>query len=125
LTEKHALQVLIEVTARGIKENYEVDVRTVGELKGRMNELELEMSKKENMENKDGCLAFARKELNRLTDSTILRSKEAWKKYEALKQDCETQAFESAQLDELWMWCKKAEQLAADLLCYSLGALPN
>lgn len=125
MTETHTLQVLIEKATLDIKEDYDLDVRTVGEVKARMNELEVKMSKKENVENNDESLSFARRDLNRLTDSTILKSKEAWKKYEALKRDCETQAFKPPQLDELRMWCKRAEQLAADLLCYSLGALSN
>lgn len=59
--------------------------------------------------------------LDKLTDSQILKSKEAWKKYEELKHDCEMRSLAPPQLDELRILCKETEQVAADLLCYSLG----
>lgn len=119
------LEALIEKATMSVKQDYEVALRSVGELKARMNESELKMSKNENVENNAESLSLVRKELDGQTDSMILKSKEAWKVYGRLKQDCETQRFEPPQLDELRMWCKKTEQLAADLLCYSLGAIRN
>jgi hypothetical protein len=88
-----------------------------------MNELEQRIA-----QNKPGeacedlnSLTSAIESLDRLTDSQIQKSKEMWRKYEELKHDCQMQTLQVHQLDELHILCKKAEQLAADLLCYSLG----
>jgi hypothetical protein len=90
-----------------------------------MNELERRISQKKPEENQEDMnhLRSAIDSLDRLTDSQIMKSKETWKKYEELKADCEMQTLQPPQLVELQILCKKTEQLAADLLCYSLGFL--
>jgi hypothetical protein len=125
LTEPDKLGVRIESATRNVRENYETAVKTVGTLKKKMNELEQTISRKkpEEVEKDTKFLRRAIESLNRLTDSQILKSKDAWKKYEELKHDCNMQTAEPPQLDELLTVCKKTEQLAADLLCYSLGLL--
>jgi hypothetical protein len=56
-----------------------------------------------------------------LTDFQILGSKNAWEEYRKLENYCKQFAFHSVELDNLKVVCKKMEELAADLLCYSLG----
>jgi hypothetical protein len=125
LTETDELRVRIENATRNVKEDYETALKTVGKLKEKMNELEQRISqKKPERAGEDlNSLRAAIHGLDRLTDSQILKSKEAWKKYEELKRESEIQKPAPPQLDELRTLCKKTEQLAADLLCYSLGFL--
>jgi hypothetical protein len=119
------LGVRIEDTARKVREDYEKALRTVGMLKEKMNELERRVGQKKPEEAREDLisLTFAVDSLERFTDSEILKCKEAWKKYEELKRECESHALAHPQLDELQTVCKKTEQLAADLLCYSLGLI--
>ena len=90
-----------------------------------MNRLEQRIGQEKPEEAKidEASLRSAVDSLERLTDSEILRSQAAWKKYEKLKQECERHDLTVPQLDELRTLCKMTEQLAADLLCYSLGLL--
>jgi len=115
----------IEDATRKVREDYEKALETVGTLKEKMNELEQRIGQKKPEEARAdmASLRSAVDSLERLTDSEILKSKAAWKKYEELKLDCEVHAFALSQLDELRILCKRTEQLAADLLCYSLGLL--
>lgn len=123
MTEVDELLVRIENTTKDIEEDYQRTLKTVARLKNKMNELEQTISKKkrEEADADMNSLASAIESLNRLTDSQILRSKNAWKKHEELQHDCQTQTLQSPKLDELRTLCKKTEQLAADLLCYSMG----
>lgn len=125
MTETDELRVRIENATRNVKEDYETALKTVGTIKANMNELEQRISQKKPAQAGEdmNSLRAAIYSLDKLTDSQILKSKEAWKKYEELKRDCEIQNPASPQLDELRTLCKKTEQLAADLLCYSLGLL--
>jgi hypothetical protein len=125
LTETDKLLFQIEETKRKVEEDHGVALKTVAENKKRMNELERRISQKKPEEKKEylNYLKSAIDSLDRLTDSQIIKSKETWKKYEELKHDCERQSLQPPQLDELRILCKKTEQLAADLLCYSLGFL--
>jgi transketolase len=125
LTATRKLFVHIENATRKAEEDYETALKTVAKTKEKMNELERRISQKKPEENQEH-LNHLRSEidsLNRLTDSQIMKSKETWKKYEELKHECEMQTLQPSQLDELRILCKKTEQLAADLLCYSLGFL--
>ena len=63
--------------------------------------------------------AFER--LNGLTDSLILKSEGAWEEYKKLEHDSKTNALEPTALDALKDACTKTEQLAQDLLCYSMA----
>jgi hypothetical protein len=123
LTEIAGLRVRVENATRNVEKDYKKAVQTVGILKERMNDLEQRISQKKH-EEADEDLSSLRstiKSLDTLTDSQIQKSKEAWKKYEGLMQDCRMQTLLAPQLDELRILCKKTEQLAADLLCFSLG----
>jgi hypothetical protein len=117
------LDVRIEHATRNVREDYEKALKTVGMLKEKMNELERRIGQKklEDAREDMASLTSAVNNLERFTDSEILKCKEAWKKYEKLKRESESQALAHPQLDELRTVCKKTEQLAADLLCYSLG----
>lgn len=123
MTEIAELRVRVENATRNVEEDYKRAVETVGILKERMNELEQRISQKKREEADEdlNSLRFTIKSLDTLTDSQIQKNKEAWEKYEELKRDCEMQTLRVTQLDELRILCKKTEQLAADLLCYSLG----
>ena len=123
MTKADELLVRIENATKEVEEDYQRTLKTVARLKEEMNELEQRISKKKHEEaDADiNSLRSATDSLNRLTDSQILRSKTAWKKFEGLKHDCKTQTLELPQLDEMQKLYKKTEQLAADLLCYSLG----
>ena len=125
LTETDQLGVRIEIATRNVREDYEKAVGTVGMLKEKMNELEQRIGRKkpEKAAEDASSLRSAIDSLERFTDSEILKSKEAWKKYEELKRECENRALTPKQLDELRTMCKRTEQLAADLLCYSLGLI--
>ena len=119
------LSARIESATRNVKEDFEKAVGTVGMLKLKMNELEqrIGQEKPEEATEDTTCLRSAIDSLERFTDSEILKTKAAWKKYEELKHECENYALSPPQLDELQSMCKRTEQLAADLLCYSLGLL--
>ena len=123
MTETDELGARIEVATRNVKEDYEKALGTVGMLKEKMNELEQRIGQKKPEEAREDVayLTSAIDSLERFTDSEILKSKESWKKYEELKNECENHALTLPQLDELRTLCKRTEQLAADLLCYSLG----
>lgn len=123
MTEVGELRVRIENAASNIMEDYDRTLKTVGKLKEKMNELEQRMSQKrpEEVEEDMYHLRLATERLNRLTDSQILRSKKAWKEYEELEHDCKMQTLQLPELDGLRAQCKKTEQFAADLLCYSMG----
>jgi len=125
LIETDELGARIEIATRNVKEDYEKAVGTVGILKEKMNELEQRIGQEtpEEASRDMGSLRSAIDSLERLTDSEILKSKAAWKKYEELKHECEKHALTPPQLEELRTLCKRTEQLAADLLCYSLGLL--
>ena len=125
MTETDELSTRIENIKRNIKEDYEKALGTLGTLKEKMNELEQRLEQKRPKEAKDEMtsLRAAINALDRFTDSEILKSKAAWKEYKELKHECETHALASLQLEELRTMCKRTEQLAADLLCYSLGLI--
>jgi hypothetical protein len=125
LTETDELGVRIEIVTRNVREDYEKALGTVGMLKEKMNELEQRIGQEKPEEAREdvASLRSAIDSLERFTDSEILKSKEAWKKYEELKRECENRSWAPDQLDELRSMCKRTEQLAADLLCYSLGLM--
>ena len=119
------LSARIESATGNVKEDFEKSVGTVGMLKLKMNELEQRLGQKKPEEATEdtASLRSAIDSLEKFTDSEILKTKAAWKKYEELKHECETHASVSHQLEELRTMCKETEQLAADLLCYSLGLI--
>jgi len=111
------LQARIEETGRQIQKDYRKTSEKVQKLKNKMNEME-----QHNMKTRDlKALDSAIKRLNKLTDSQILRSKKAWVEYRKLEQESKQCTLSPVQLSNLRAICKKTEELAADLLCYSLA----
>ena len=113
------LQARIEETSRHIQKGYGKTFEKVQKLKNKMNELEQHNTKTQDLKALDSAI----KRLNKLTDSQILRSKKAWEEYRKLEQQSKQHAScpVPVQLDDLRAICKKTEELAADLLCYSLA----
>lgn len=111
------LRARIEETERQIQRDYRKTLEKVQKLKNQMNILEQQTPKTQGLK----ALNSTIKRLNRLTDSQIMRSKKAWKEYRKLEQECKQCAPSPVQLDNLRTKCKKTEELAADLLCYSLA----
>lgn len=103
MTDKARLQVQIATAVRDLRESYEKAIKIIACLK------------KEAIEDADKLDAF--------TDFLILESARAKRKFERLERKCKLQAFEPAGLKELKSLCNQKEQLAKDLLCYSLGRL--
>jgi predicted RecB family endonuclease len=122
LEEVADLKLRVDEAVSHFQKIYTETLNTVENLKERMNRLELSISRK-------GCKADEQMEelnstidhLNKLTDSLISRSKEMWKGYNILEHDCKAKKLEDNELDHLRVLCEKTEQLAADLLCYSLA----
>jgi hypothetical protein len=108
---------------RELTENHRKTLKEVDELRRRINELELSISNKgqDRTKEDEDQLNSALDMLNRLSDSLILESGRAWEEYNKLEHDCKTSAFDHARLDDLRDVCKKTEEFAADLLCYSLA----
>jgi len=123
LTEYDELCIHILNATTNVEQDYNRVLKAVETLKQKMIQLEQIISQKKPEETAEdmNSLRHAIKSLDKITDSQILKSKEAWKKYDELKHDCEVQTLKPPQLDELRIRCKKTEQLAVDLLCYSLG----
>ena len=90
-------------------------------LKETMTGLEKKISQEGESSAHTGALKSESDKLNRLSDSLILKSKEAWQKYAELKRVCKAEEVEPPLLDGVRLRCSKIEQIAADLLCYSLG----
>ncbi|MGB8780850.1 MAG: hypothetical protein WCD81_09425 [Candidatus Bathyarchaeia archaeon] len=111
------LRARIKETGRQIQGDYGKTLEKVQKLKNKMNELEQRTPKTLDLKALDSAI----KRLNTLTDSQILRSKNAWEEYRKLEQECKQCALCPVQLDNLRAICKKTEELAADLLCYSLA----
>ena len=110
------LRARIEDTERRIQRDYRKTLEKVQKLKDQMNSLEQQAPR-----TSLNALNSAIKRLNELTDSHIMQSKKAWEEYRKLEEECKQYALRPAQLDELRVICKKTEELAADLLCYSLA----
>ena len=112
----------IEKAIRDIEEDDRKLLQTLRTLKDDMTELEKRVSQKKQPEDLDK-LDSTIETLNQMTDSQILASKKAWKIYEEFERESKKQSSEPDKLNELRVVCKKREQIAADLLCYSLGHL--
>jgi len=115
----------IEEELRKLRRDFEKAVDTVENLKKITNELErrLTLEEPEEAQTDSSSLESALNSIEELTDSEILGSKAAWKEYNELKHECQQHDLKIEQLDELEILCKRKEQFAADLLCYSLGRL--
>lgn len=117
------LRARIEKVRSQTERDYKKALKTVEKLKNKMNILERNISEKEQTETNEylNSLESTIKRLNRFTDSQILRSKKAWGEYRKLEHDCKLYGQKPVQLDDLVIVCRKMEELAADLLCYSLA----
>jgi len=98
-------------------------VRTVTFLKRKINDLELSVSQEDCARAEDD-----KKKLNALierldgfVDSVISESARTREQCERLKHECKMQEFDPVTVENLETSCKETEQLAKDLLCYSLG----
>ena len=114
------LGLRINASMRAVEENYESALRAMEEIKGKMDELERLVIKNGGRDDAN-ALSSAIMKFNELADSQIHKSKEVWQEYETLKRECEGQAVALPQLRNLYEACKRTEQLATDLTCYSLG----
>jgi hypothetical protein len=117
------VQDKIDGMTRELERSYFGALKEVQELKDIINAAEFRFGQKESASGQGDVylLDSLAGSLDELTDSLILRSKRAWQAFERLSKECEAEGFESARLDGLKALCKKQEELAANLLCYSLG----
>jgi len=117
------LQGRIDKATREISNSYGKALKAVEELKRKIGELELSISSKGRAKTSEDMnqLNSALDSLDRLTDSLILESRRAWEEYSSLEHGCEVTACEPVGLKDLRDQCKKTEEFAADLLCYSLA----
>ena len=116
---KVELRDRIDEATRRIAQNYQKALKEVEEVKTRINDLELTVidSGSANRDRLNSALAM----LIQLTDSMIFESGRAWDEYEKLEHDCNADGYESSELNGLRELCKKTEEFATDLLCYSLA----
>jgi len=119
------LEAEIETAIEDLRRNYEKTLRIVTSMKKRINDLELNISEKGSVraDSNRGKLNSAVEELDEFIDSVISQTARTREKCEKLKQECAVQSFEPIRLKELLTLCLENEQLAKDLLCYSLGHL--
>ena len=106
-----------------MEQSYRKALEEIERMKEKINKLERDLSEKGHAKTSEDMdeLNSATEGLNKLTDSLILRSGRAWEEYKRLEHECMIRAFEPAGLDLWKVLCKRSEQLAADLLCYSLA----
>ena len=116
------IQSQIDKEVKDIRKSYMKALRSVEKIKGKMNRLELNVSQNNSSTSEDqNALDSAIEDLNKITDFQISESERAWIKYQQLERDCKIYAFEPTGLNELKAQCKKNEELASNLLCYSLA----
>jgi hypothetical protein len=117
------LQSRIESATKEIAQNYQKGLKKVGELKTNINDLELIIT--DNAYTKTSRdmdkLGSAVDELIKLTDLMISESERAWEQYRKLEHDCEADECDASKLNALRDLCKKTDEFATDLLCYSLA----
>jgi hypothetical protein len=109
----------IEEATRRIAQNYQKGLKEVEEAKTKINDLELAVIDSGPAEN--SRLSSALDVLMQLTDSMIFESGRVWEEYEKLEHDCKVEGHEPPELNDLKELCKKTEEFATDLLCYSLA----
>ncbi len=112
----------LEKASREVEEDYLAALGILKKLKDKLNQQELHAQ--QNLERTPKNLQSLEStidEINDFTELQILKSKKMWEVYRKLEQECKQSAMYSPQLDELRAACTKMEELAADLLCYSLG----
>jgi len=110
-----------------INRNYQLALAELRELKEKINDLELVIVNnayaKTSGDKKELCAAIDK--LVKFTDFMIAKSERAWEEYGTLEKDFGLDASESsdgnAQMKDLRDLCKRTDEFASDLLCYSLA----
>jgi len=125
LNRSAQLEAEIETTIEDLRRIYGKTLSAVAFLKKRINDLELNVTERGSVpaDQNGGELSSAVEELDEFIDSVILQAARTREKCEKLKQECAVQSFEPIRLRDLLSSCLENEQLAKDLLCYSLGRL--
>jgi hypothetical protein len=113
------LGLRIEEATRRIAQNYHKGLKEVEEAKTKINDLELAAVDSGSARN--NRLNSALDVLMRLTDSMIFESQKVWEEYQKLERDCKAEGHEPPELNDLKELCRKTEEFATDLLCYSLA----
>jgi hypothetical protein len=98
-------------------------LESIKAIKDEMMDLEKKISAAEQVEGAhlQVSLRIKSDELNDLSDSIVLMSREAWMKFNDLAQRCESEGDDPRFLEPVRVLCKRIEVIAADLLCFSLG----
>ena len=115
----------IEKATKDSERSYNETIKHILELKDRINKLETIISDEGNAENREELreLNFLEEKLNSSVDALILGSEAEWEDYRKLEQECKIRELNPARLEAFKAVCMKTEELAKDLLCYSLGRL--
>ncbi len=123
LTEVAELRSRIETIAEDLQRFYNETLKAMADYKRKMTRMELAICRGETTAARAARveLNLAIENLDKLTDSLILRSKSALDDYRRLERDCKSFEFKPSALDNLRVICEKTERLASDLLCYSMG----
>lgn len=124
MTEAARLQADIDEAERGLERSYQKMLRRVKKLKDRLNALAEETivgDEVSKIVNHEKALESAWENLNRLSDSLLVESKEAWHEYARLERKCKSSGSELARLIDVRVSCKKIEAIASDMLCFTLG----
>ncbi len=121
------LQNRINRAVKETERKYQNALEELGELKKEINDLErviVNDAQARTGEDKEQ-LDSAIDKLIKFTDFMISESERTWEEYRTLERDCRIGAPEpsvvNAQMKALWGLCKKTDELATDLLCYSLA----
>lgn len=123
MTEAAKFDRQIEKTTKDFERSYEKTIEVIREVKDRINKLESNISDKLDTEigKEIHELNSLAEKLNESVDSLTLRSGAEWKEYRRLDQECKIRGYDPARLEGLKAIYKKTEELAKDMLCYSLA----
>ena len=125
LSRATQLERQIETAIEDLRQNYTQTLSSVASLKKKVNDLELKTN--DNSSARDDTnrqkLNLAVNELDQFIDSVVSTAAKTRHTCEKLKLECSVQSHEPVGLKELLSLCSENEQLAKDLLCYSLGRL--
>jgi phage shock protein A len=125
LSRATQLERQIETAIEDLGQNYTKTLSSVASLKKKVNDLELKTN--DNGSTRDDTnrqkLNLAVNELDQFIDSVVSRAAKTRHTCEKLKLECSVQSHEPVGLKKLLSLCSENEQLAKDLLCYSLGRL--
>jgi len=125
VTRSVGLNVEIDRFTRDLRKTYEKNFRRIRKLKDKMILLEQALGHEGGSNSAFYVreLNLTMRLLNRLSDSLIVTSRKASQELENLEQRCRNAGLEPSRLNDPRALCKKADLMAADLLCYTLGSL--